>query len=140
MIKSEYVRKYYLKLEIFYSYLEYVNNYRVKLKELEYKNQLKQNESELDKKKLELEEAKRCNSNLTNFINDVKSKHEKGFIYIATSENYSSQNVFKIGQTTNSSSRLSVITPEKQKAISSSSVFTKGSSIPLKLSPYCSMY
>ncbi|CCU55578.1 N1R/p28-like protein [Choristoneura biennis entomopoxvirus] len=93
--KSKEVRKYYIKLEkIFYSYIEYTNNYYreiEKIKLLEQENKIKKLEESSMRMKV--------------FIDKIVEKEKNGYIYIATSKSYASINNFKLGKTSSLNSR-----------------------------------
>lgn len=92
------VKKYYLQLEkIFYAYNDYVKTYESKKKEYNLKQEFKK---ELKEKNLELEKSKKKNLRINNFLNNVEIRSRKlEWIYIASTDVYQANGIYKIGST-----------------------------------------
>ncbi|AAC97761.1 ORF MSV198 MTG motif gene family protein [Melanoplus sanguinipes entomopoxvirus] len=85
------VREYFILLEkILFKYSNYTNKYLIE----ESIKQIKQKDEQL-------KILQSSNNVLNNFVNNIKQKNKKGYIYIATSKNYAKLNTFKIGKTDN---------------------------------------
>ncbi|CCU55640.1 N1R/p28-like protein [Choristoneura biennis entomopoxvirus] len=92
--KCKEVRRYYLKLEkTFYSYMEYTKDYHIN-KALEEKNNI------LELKNKELEKANKKALMINKFMNNAVIKSDKlEWIYIASTDQYQQDKLYKIGST-----------------------------------------
>jgi phage anti-repressor protein len=120
--RGDQVRKYYIDLEkLFKIYVKYQSEYEKReiSNESEYKNREIAKELELAKKETESANqqiviAQNQLAAKTTYINNIKSLIEntrplsfKEYVYIATTDFYSTRNQFKLGKATNLKSRLS---------------------------------
>jgi hypothetical protein len=112
------VRQYYIDLEkLFKNYVKYQSEYknRETIKELELaKKETESAQKQLSEKDQQIVIAQNQLAAKTTYINNIKSLIEntrplsfKEYVYIATTDFYSTRNQFKLGKATNLKSRLS---------------------------------
>ncbi|CCU56320.1 N1R/p28-like protein [Mythimna separata entomopoxvirus 'L'] len=99
------IRDYYITLEeILFDYAKYINDYNIKIKDIKEQEKIKEIENiknkELELKNEELLKANKKSVRIDKFINNVVIKSDKlEWIYIASTDQYQQDKLYKIGST-----------------------------------------
>lgn len=123
---AQQIRDYYITLEeIVFDYSKYVSEFKMNQLSIEYKNKLALEQREREMLEEDIKELENTNKHLKNkvlSINNLVIKRsnilKEQIFYIATSELYSKQNIFKVGGMENDShikSRKSTYNTERPK-------------------------
>jgi phage anti-repressor protein len=109
--KAKQIRRYYLELEkVFKLYSNYQSQLREREREqqlLESKKLIEEKDKFISEKEQQLAIFKKRDERISFLIENVRTFKDKEYVYISTSDYYSSHNQFKIGITSNLKSRLS---------------------------------